>query len=107
MIDEHDQSCAHFNRRVGSRDRGARLTYAYNQVIFIDPMSAYPRLSRAGQEHNCANMGENTEVRHGSIRGHFSRKCNFGRTACGENIDEFIVNRIGPQHTPRSSQNES
>ena len=46
MIDEHDQSCAHFNRRVGSRDRGAHLTYAYNQVIFIAPMCswAYPRL---------------------------------------------------------------
>ena len=33
-IDEHGQSCAHFNRRVGSLDglddRGARLTYEHS-----------------------------------------------------------------------------
>ena len=38
LINEHDQSCAHFNIRVGSCDRGARFTHANNQVIFIDPM---------------------------------------------------------------------
>ena len=44
-IDAHDESCAHFKRRVGSLDglddRGACLTYAYelvHQVVFIDPM---------------------------------------------------------------------
>ena len=54
-IDEHDHSCAHFNRRVGSRDRGARLTYTNNQVIFIDHMCswAYPRLTRGRRTRLC------------------------------------------------------
>ena len=82
-IDEHDQSCAHFKRRVGSLDglddRGARLTYAYTRSCSSIPCARELILDYLeGVEHDSAIRVE-PGVRHGAIRAHFTRKCHFGR----------------------------
>ena len=71
-IDELDQCCAHFNRRVGSLegldDRGTRLTYEYIRSCSSIPCAHELILDYLeGVEHDSA-IGEDTEVRHGSVR---------------------------------------
>ena len=95
-IDAHDESCAHFKRRVGSLDglddRGARLTYAYTRSCSSIPCAHELILDYLeGVEHDSAIRVE-PRVRHGAIRAHFTRSAILAGSPY--NQIEFIVKRI-------------